>query len=159
MGIIRMPVHRHAKDHEMGHVNRNCPRRTSSTSAAVQQDGELEYAHPIHSVQEVGLTFLLSKEPIGQITRVVSLFDSGSPRSFINEELVPKCCIMKPMHSGYCGLGNSSLMSLGLIECRIEHSNHQITTEFIILPKQSMLWSLIIGEDAMPKLKRQSCIV
>uniref|UniRef100_A0A182W3P0 CCHC-type domain-containing protein n=1 Tax=Anopheles minimus TaxID=112268 RepID=A0A182W3P0_9DIPT len=38
--------------HEMGHVNRNCPRRMSSTSVAVQQDEELEYAQPIHSIQE-----------------------------------------------------------------------------------------------------------
>ncbi|XP_050072580.1 ELKS/Rab6-interacting/CAST family member 1-like [Anopheles maculipalpis] len=37
----------------MGHVNRDCPRRVSSASAAVQQDGELEYAQPIQSIQEL----------------------------------------------------------------------------------------------------------
>ena len=83
---------------------------------------------------------------------VYSLFDSGSPTSFISETFVPDGAAKKASPSGYKGLGNKPLSSLGHIVCNIGFRHKIISHRFIILSKSDMDWPIINGRDALDKL-------
>ena len=137
-----------------GHSHRKCPNRNNVPAAAVHSmDTESGYLQQIPAMQEVCVTFVELRGLNNFLPRVFSLFDSGSPRRFINENLVSISLFQKLENSGYCGLGNSALLSLGRINCRIKYRKNEIKHEFIILSKNCMSRPIIIGRDVMPKLK------
>ena len=137
-----------------GHSHRECPNRNNVPVAAVHSiNMESGYLQKISAMQEVCVTLVELSGPNSFLPPVFSLFDSGSPKSFINENLVPISLLQKPENSGYCGLGNSALLSLGRINCRMKYRKNEIKHEFIILPKNCMLWPIIVGRDVMPKFK------
>lgn len=84
-------------------------------------------------------------------SRVYCLFDSGSPKSFISEELIPNITC-NPHFSGFRGLANQSITSLGHAEGRVTFRNTSVYHSFIILPKSQTAWSMIAGRDLLKKM-------
>lgn len=121
----------------------------------VTDDDPLYLAEQLAASQMVSVAFKAgSKCTVNK--NYVSLFDSGSSRSFIRRSLVPFGCEVQ-VPSVYRGMGNVKLNSHGEITCVITFRNRVITHRFIILPDAEALVPLLIGRDLLPKLNVHLC--
>lgn len=103
-------------------------------------------------MQNVSVAILSNNHVSSPFSNVYSLFDTGSPRSFISEQVVPRIeC--HPKLSEYRGLGNGRLTTLGQVECLIRFRRSFVQHSFIIIPSNQTAWPMIIGRDLLEKLK------
>ena len=139
--------------HQMGHSYQNCLNRVKNTSAAITtQDREI-----VNSEQEVSVAFDIDNEHQSSVSQVCSLFDTGSPRSFISKSIVPMMFLDRACNSGYRGLGNTHLTSLGQEKCRLRFRKKTVIHTLIILPEEEIAWPIIAGRDLLEKLNVYLC--
>lgn len=81
---------------------------------------------------------LKSHKAGGELIRMLSLFHTGSPVSFMRHSSVPQHFETLPQPTKFRGLGNTRLVSLGKINAIMKFRNLNIEIPLIILPDIAM---------------------
>lgn len=81
-----------------------------------------------------------------------TLFDTGSPISFVKQSQLPPASI-QPSTSlqDYSGINNSKLQTLGLATARVSFDNIVHKIEIFVVPDNTMNVSALLGRDVLNK--------
>lgn len=139
---------------EVGHRFLECPKRKTTSTAAVKDKNIL--TGQLDAVQLVSVAFI-SRDKCIEVKRV-SLFDSGSPISFIRKSLVPIKFDEQRGKENYFGMGGGNIKPCGHIRCKITFRGVSATHEFIIVPDEKSVSPLIVGRDLLSRLNIGLCL-
>lgn len=150
------------KCHQLGHFHQNCPLKQGAIAAAVHSDPSAEQVvefnaniEKLESYQMVSVVFV-ERDKCTVSENCVSLFDSGSGRSFVRKSLVPYMSDKKRL-TPYRGMGNTRLSTYGQILCKVIFRNQSVTHVFTVIPDDEALVPLLVGRDVLPKLGIHLC--
>lgn len=79
--------------------------------------------------------------------RLLSLFDTGSPSSFIKRKFVTKAMPMTKLPTNLRGLGGHRLHIYGRIVCRVQFNEQIFSLTIAVVPDDAMICPLILGRD------------
>lgn len=136
----------------MGHDHRSCPNpaiilKPRDDVAFVTDDADYE-GDAIGAFNFVSIEFKTTRETI--CDKVFSIFDTGSPVSFIKASLVPKELVGEQASgavSKYKGIGGNNLVIIKQVKCRIQFLNKSNEVELNVIPNESMIIPVILGRD------------
>lgn len=124
--------------------------RTAAAAMNAGNDADEEVARlqeAMNSIQTVSVAFLNLSTQGTQLKEIVSLFDTGSPISFIRKSHVPYAIPDTLQPSNLCGLGGKNIQMLTKIDCRITFHNQTENVTLVVLPNDAMMLPLILGRD------------
>lgn len=147
---------------ETGHWHRDCPRRRRvNIAATVQEDQPIEIqpesvdnplTEELSATQTVSISFNVDGIGCSNESTFLSLFDTGSPVSFIRKSAVP------PEHQSsqltytkYQGLGNAKLFSYGNPVCHIKFQSQICSNNILVVPDHVLPIPILIGRDFLKK--------
>lgn len=111
-----------------------------------------ELIDAVDAVQLVSVTFLDESGNRLKTNSIVSLFDTGSPTSFISSSVVPsQLHSNRLIYSNYNSMANTKLFTYGKIDLIIEIFGIINKLSFLILPENLMPFPLLIGRNYLPK--------
>lgn len=136
---------------KMGHDHRSCtnPRKVlrphaAQPVAAVQAEDTIE----LEALNLVSIAFEIDPVRSAEFRKFSSLFDTGSPISFIRRSCVPeRAAKTDAPTSDYFGIGGRRLNILGNVKCLIKFKRQSRKIKIHILPDEEMLMPLILGRN------------
>ena len=146
--------------HQTGHIYKDCPKKLSSTvvSAAIdarevqhnwdEQENQEDITQQLDAVNLVSVAFLLNGINRTEYTKIFSLFDTGSPVSFIQQSNVPKnfnCNELKD--SNFHGLCDAKLYTYGKIQCLFKFKNKIKMLNVFVIPDKTLPTPILLGRD------------
>ena len=113
-------------------------------------DGVVGYSvEKLESTQIVIVAFIKENKCIG-FKNFRSLFDSGSPSSFIRLSLVP--FTYGPFkQTKFYGMGNSRKNSFDNVVCNIKFRDKTVSHSLVVVPDNESVVPILIGKDLSPK--------
>lgn len=150
------------KCHEQGHVLRDCPDFPGCENCCFTcgQHGHfrrncpanMDSMLPYHRSQNLDdYTIIVNLEIVGVVKAVL---DTGSPISFLNEDILPDSALMGPLQKRndfYC-LHNSRLNIVGRVELNVQVNEEDIfPILFYIVPSETIPFECVLGRDFMRK--------
>lgn len=148
---------------EHGHDHRSCvnpkkvliPMYPKGRQVAFAMPNTDDYtAAPDEALAAINSVSVAFYKPMNQNTvykNIVSLFDTGSPVSFIRCDQVPfEVQTVSPLPK-FCGLGGKRIDVKGEINCSIKFRKKTECLKIIVLPVESLNIPLILGRDFMRK--------
>lgn len=144
-----------------GHISSACQNRKRvqrllNEVAAVQPDaneGQNEYDDPdnlaegLAGINLVSAAFRNHLNQYTGFTNFVSLFDTGSPNSFVRRSALPFDISDETTTTGLRGVGGNALRTHGTIICNVRFNRRIHPMKLIILPDDSTLMPMILGRD------------
>lgn len=143
---------------ELGHFHQTCPKKKTAV-AAINTNVELKdagMADAVDEMQEVSVT-VLGKQSKRTVQLILSLLDSGSPRSFIKRSVVPFKMSSELKPTKYRGVGNKQLFSYGAVLCKINLKGQEISHRFLVLDDSDLSMPVLIGRDLLNKFRIFLC--
>lgn len=140
---------------QMGHGSAACPNppkqlaRKAVAAVTAGHSGEEGAANQgeISAVNLVSVRFPLSNSSNRELTKIVSLFDTGSPVSFIRRSLVPSLPLGKLEKTPLSSLGQRPLYTLGKISADILFRGQCLQQNLHVLSDDSTSIPMILGRD------------
>lgn len=111
----------------------------------------------VNSTQMVSVAFVNNLGKRSDFSKIYSLLDSDSPKSFIKYSQVPFKINKVPKPSIYRSIGNYQLKILDEIVCGINIGNEIIYYKLFVLPDEDISVLLIIGRDLLYRLNIFLC--
>lgn len=144
-----------------GHTFRFCPNpkkilpttRMAAAAGHADEQNDVEPIEALEAVNMVSVTFLDNLTGGTKLTNIVSLFDTGSPISFVRRSLVPHKVTESLRSTGLIGLGGTKIQTHGEVNCQIEFKQKKENLKLTVLPTESMTMSLVLGRDFLSKFK------
>lgn len=152
-----------------GHDHFNCPNpkkilvaMNNAVAAAVTEANDLESTEDglndaISAINLVSVAYVIGLNECTEFMNCLSLFDTGSPVSFVKKSIVPLSTYITTFYSKYRGLGNTKLYTYGKIQCQIKFRNRCHDLALFILPDETMAMPMILGRDFLSIFKIQLC--
>lgn len=144
------------------HVYQNCPDkppRNPRTVGAVNDNDQDEPSGSnlaldesrMNVNHEVRLNFLPSFD---SHIRVISLFDTGSPVSFVNRSIVPvQLDHENLLDTNYSGLNRTPIRTYGTTLCQIQFQDEVFPINLQIVSQQTMNLPILLGRDFLNKCR------
>lgn len=121
--------------------------RTVATVHWADQDDDHTHANeeqePVDAVNSVSVAFPNPLTTSAEFIKFVSLFDTGSPRSFVRRSVLPYGVTGTLQPIDLYGIGGKELKILGKVNCRILFKNQIETLNLMILPNDAMQLPLV----------------
>lgn len=138
-----------------GHTHETCPGprmklilKTAKLQAASAQDED--DVDLVRQFDAVNMESVAQDEDGGRgtdFTGLLSLFDTGSPTSFIKRNFVTKEMPKSKLPTNLKGLGGHRLEIYGRINCRVQFNKKICSMNIAVVPDDAMLFPLILGRD------------
>ncbi|XP_043478273.1 uncharacterized protein LOC122508792 [Leptopilina heterotoma] len=157
----KRPVGACFKCFELGHQSKDCLKKR------IQLQGKNQIANVSMDVpDDLDLENILEKQCFKTITYEIdvekeicllsldTLFDTGSPISFIKESRLPAGSVQPcPSDSSqdYTGINNSVLVRLGLVTAKVRFNDIETKITVYVVPDNTMQVSVILGRDVLSK--------
>lgn len=138
---------------EVGHQFLECLKRKRTGTAAMNDMSNM--TGQLDALQLVSVAFE-SRDKCIEVKRV-SLFDSGSPISFIRKSEVPIKIDENQKMTNYFGMGSGNIKPCGQIKGTITFHGVSATHELIVVPDKQSVSPLVIGRDLLDKLRIGLC--
>lgn len=150
---------------ELGHRHQACPNprkalppmpTASQQVAAVMPIGTEDEADnwaALSAMNLVSVAFSNSLVQGTEFTDVFSLFDTGSPTSFVRESMLPYEVTDTLRTSKFVGFGGQQLKTYGRINCCLKFGNQTELLPLYIVPDKFMLPQMILGRDFLEKFR------
>ena len=157
---------------EIGHISRYCQKNYNSTITCFKCKRSGHYAPECKEVLVVAeenpngignstfntdrlneyehhIKFSMENGENGFYMNLLTLLDTGSPISFIQEQCVPMMAMNPILQNSakYSGLNNSPLHVLGSITCQICLNNNEIKSNIFIVKNNTMKYLAVLGRD------------
>lgn len=137
------------------HFKGDCPqRRRVSFAADGRRDVTLEddLTEEINVLQMVSLMFIFDKVRNDKLTEFLSLFDTGSPVSFMQRSLLPLDCITgELLDSNFKGINSEKILTYGKIRVLIKFKKYINELYIIVVPDVTLPVPLLLGRDFLRK--------
>lgn len=136
---------------QLEHVYCDCPSRQSGqqqgTGAIDNDDSDIESLYSRMNAMKM-VSVGVNPSRCADTYRILSLLDSGSPRSFISSKYASKVCRDQLLSTKYRGVGYVPLMLPGNVTCTITLKGFCLQHTFVIQPKADIFVPMIIGRDS-----------
>lgn len=144
---------------KMGHQIKDCknPSMFEPNPLASITDGQYDQltndaadrdATEVDAMNQVSVAFKIGCEVRAYSERLLSLFDTGSPASFIRRSVAPKELSATPtVYTNFKGIGNKKLFSYGQVPMQSKFRNHIGTINVFILADDVLPVPLLLGRD------------
>lgn len=131
---------------EMGHFAPKCPKGVNSVQSP-QRNGYVSKGHDF----EHFFYYSDVNEQFG--CKLLTLLDSGSPISFVQEKFIPVFLVENYGDNGkFCGLNNSPLDIIGSVNLNVRLDDaRQVKLILCIVKNSSMKYPVILGRDFLKK--------
>lgn len=113
----------------------------------VNYDNPEEMAEGLASINLVSAAFRNHLNRYTGFTNFVSLFDTGSPNSFVRRSAVPFRVPDESTTMGLRGIGGSALRTHGTVICNVRFKRRMHPMELIVLPDEATMMPMILGRD------------
>lgn len=150
---------------ELGHRHQVCPNarkvlppmpNANQQVAAVMPMGTEEETDDWAALSAMNLVSVAFSNSLVQCTEfidVFSLFDTGSPTSFIRASMLPYEVTDTLRTSNFVGFGGQQLKTYGRINCRLKFRNQIESLPLYVVPDEFMLPQMILGRDFLEKFR------
>lgn len=101
----------------------------------------------IASINLVSVAFRKKLNQYTGFNQCVSLFDTGSPISFVRRAAIPFSITEDKTATGLRGLGGPALKTHGAVICRVKFNQRVRLLKLLILPDEATTMPLILGRD------------
>lgn len=125
--------------------------------AETEEDDVRRLAEQLTNHNMVSVAFLIEQNKCTEPISCFTLFDSGSPRSFISNSLVPFNLSSEGTLTQLYGMGNKRLSTYGTVKCKILFRAHELIHDFIVLPDDETIIPLLIGVDLLNRMRIHLC--
>lgn len=116
-------------------------------AAPAQDDDDADLAQQFDAINMVSVAQTEEGNRGTNFTRLLSLFDTGSPSSFIKRKFVTKTMPNSKLPTNLRGLGGHRLEIYGRINCRVQFNEQIFSLNIAVVPDDAMIFPLILGRD------------